>query len=226
MFITAALFSFILQFGESFHLKEIIPDLKIFLKVNNWSTSMSLMKKLSARGCCHSLSKVAGQIRGTSGTRIPLLHLVWAIPSGDSKSFTASWSQTEDLKTYLSTSYHPPPTVISSLVLGSRGYFCFYCETELPVLDVPLAVSWISPPGDIKTHPMTTHNLPGSIKAFSKRCCSCGYNFLPAGSQKNLGADPRRRRSQEGHKEKEKSSSAQLYAESQNLKICWLHYEN
>lgn len=121
-----------------------------------------------------------------------------------------------------------PSSTYSDLFSSSRQswLFLFLLWTELPVLDVPLAVSWISPPGDIKTHPMTTHNLPGSIKAFSKRCCSCGYNFLPAGSQKNLGADPRRRRSQEGHKEKEKSSSAQLYAESQNLKICWLHYEN
>lgn len=39
-------------------------------------------------------------------------------------------------------------------------------------------------------HRNNTH--PGSIKAFPKCYCSCGCNFLPTRSQKNLGAYPRK----------------------------------
>lgn len=43
------------------------------------------------------------------------------------------------------------------------------------------------------SHCNNTH--PGSIKAFPACYCSCGCNFLPTSSQKNLGAYPRKGRS-------------------------------
>ena len=89
----------------------------------------------------------------------------------------------------------PPSTVIFSLDLGSYDpYVCSWNRT--------LNSTWLClRHGFLLQGPwshvsFTPRQYTGSIQAFPKCYCSCGHNFLSISSLKNLGAYPRKGRSQ------------------------------
>lgn len=120
-----------------------------------------------------------------------------------------------------------PATAIFSPVLGSCGPFCSHRETELPVPDVCLARSRISPPGDFKPCPprTATAHILARVRHSPDTTATMGVMSYPPAprrmwepTQEGEVTDFRSRR--------KKCSSAQLYPAFLNLKTCWFCYEN
>lgn len=225
MFTTALLLSFIWQFGGSFHLKKITPGLKIFFKKPiDWSNSILVMKKLRVREVL-PLVKQSHRPRWwhkwdknrTFASRSRYSFRWFPIFNSLMKSGSRPTS-------YMSLPYTiPPATVIFPLILGSHGPFLFISWNRTPHFRCFSGYVMISPPQHIKQcqlHTMTTRIL-AQWRHSPNATAEVGVISYPLAPRRIW--EPIQGR--EGHrlkKEKDKNTSAQPDAWSQNLKTTWL----